>query len=60
MKQTEITTSIAVKDALQADQVKKAFELMHVNFRAEGIIKMAQLFKTDPFIRSLVKRQLKP
>ncbi|WP_029209637.1 hypothetical protein [Aquimarina agarilytica] len=58
MKEAEIKTPVRVTDALQEDQVKKAFELMVVNFRAEGIIKMAQLFKTDPFVRSIVKRKL--
>jgi|GEM_PF-6476941 len=59
MKKITINTQVAVKDSLQADQVKKAFELMVTNFRAEGIIKMVQLFKSDAFIRGVVKRKLK-
>jgi len=58
MKNTEIATKVTVNDALQADQVKKAFELMVANFGATGIIKMAQLFKRDPFIRTIVTRKL--
>ncbi len=59
MKKIAISTQVAIKDSLQADQVGKAFELMVTNFGAQGIIKMAQLFKSDPFVRSIVKRKLK-
>lgn len=59
MQKITINTQVDVKDTLQADQVKKAFELMVANFGAKGIIKMAQLFKSDPFVRSIVKRKLK-
>ena len=59
MRKIEINTLVEIKDSKQADQVTKAFELMVTNFGAQGIIKMAQLFKTDAFVRSIVKRKLK-
>ena len=59
MRKIEINTEVEIKDPMQADQVKKAFQLMVANFGAKGIIKMAQLFKSDPFVRSVVKRKLK-
>ncbi|MBP2831258.1 hypothetical protein J8281_03575 [Aquimarina sp. U1-2] len=50
-----ITVQLKAKNQVEAGQVKKAFETMVKNFKAEGIIKMEHMFKTDPFVRNIVK-----
>ena len=59
MKKTTITTTLSVANAAQEDKVAKAFTLMVTNFGANGIIKMAQLFQKDAFVRAIVKQKLK-
>ncbi len=56
---TQITINISVTDRIEAQRVLQAFETMNKNFGAKGIIKLEQLFLNDPFIRNLVKMQLK-
>ena len=57
--ESQVTVNIKVKNKTEADQVQKAFETMHKNFGAKGIIKMEQLFLKDAFIRNLVKIKIK-
>ena len=53
-----ISLKLKAKNQVEAGQVKKAFETMIQNFQAEGIIKMEKIFRSDPFVRNVVKMKL--
>ncbi|KAA1244528.1 hypothetical protein [Aquimarina sp. RZ0] len=55
----QVTVNIEVKDTTEVQRVQKAFETMHKNFGAKGIIKMEQMFLNDAFIRNLVKIKIR-
>lgn len=59
MKEFSISVNIPVKNQVEAEQVKRAFDTMIQNFQAEGIIKMEKIFRSDPFVRNVVKMKLK-
>ena len=58
MDEFEISVKVKAKNQVEAGQVKRAFETMIKNFQAEGIIKMEKIFKSDPFVRNMVKLKL--
>ena len=58
MNEFDISVRVKAKNQVEAGQVKKAFETMIKNFQAEGIIKMEKIFKSDPFVRNMVKLKL--
>ena len=59
MKEFSISVNIPAKNQVEAGQVKRAFDTMIQNFQAEGIIKMEKIFRSDPFVRNVVKMKLK-
>ena len=59
MDEFDISVKVRAKSQIEAGQVKKAFETMISNFSAVGIIKMEKIFKSDPFIRNMVKLKLR-
>lgn len=59
MKEFKLNITLTARDEKEAEQVKGAFQTMIRNFKAEGIIKMEKIFKTDAFIRNMVKMKLK-
>lgn len=58
MGEFNISVRLKAKNQIEAGQVKKAFETMISNFQAEGVIKMEKIFKSDPFVRNMVKLKL--
>ncbi|PTB98001.1 hypothetical protein C9994_00140 [Marivirga lumbricoides] len=58
MEEFNINVKLHAKSKVEASQVKKAFETMVDSFKAEGIIKMEKIFKTDAFVRNVVKMKL--
>ena len=58
MEEFDIAVKVKAKNQVEAGQVKKALETMMSNFSAVGIIKMEKIFKSDPFIRNMVKLKL--
>lgn len=58
MNEFDISVRVKAQNQVEAGQVKKAFETMIKNFQAEGIIKMEKIFKSDPFVRNMVKLKL--
>ena len=58
MEEFDIAVKVKAKNQVEAGQVKKALETMISNFSAVGIIKMEKIFKSDPFIRNMVKLKL--
>ncbi len=58
MEKFDIQVKLKAKNQVEANQVKKAFEMMISTFKAEGIIKMERIFKTDAFVRNVVKMKL--
>lgn len=58
MEEFKIEVKLTAKNQIEANQVKKAFETMVSSFKAEGIIKMEKIFKTDAFVRNVVKMKL--
>ncbi|GAA5036632.1 hypothetical protein GCM10011506_30050 [Marivirga lumbricoides] len=58
MEEFNINVKLQAKSKVEASQVKKAFETMVDSFKAEGIIKMEKIFKTDAFVRNVVKMKL--
>ena len=58
MEDFTISVKVKAKNQVEAGQVKKAFETMIHSFEANGIIKMEKIFKTDPFVRNIVKMKL--
>ena len=58
MDEFEISVKVKAKNQVEAGQVNRAFETMIKNFQAEGIIRMEKIFKSDPFIRNMIKLKL--
>jgi len=58
MEEFKVEVKLKAKNQVEANQVKKAFETMISSFKAEGIIKMEKIFKTDVFVRNVVKMKL--
>lgn len=58
MEEFNLNVKLKAKNQLEAGQVKKAFETMVSTFQAEGIIKMEKIFKSDAFVRNVVKMKL--
>lgn len=58
MEEFNIQLKLKAKNQVEAKQVQKAFETMIGTFKAEGIIKMEKIFRTDPFARNVVKMKL--
>ncbi|PTB92091.1 hypothetical protein C9994_14530 [Marivirga lumbricoides] len=58
MEEFELNIKLKAKNQVEANQVKKAFETMVTSFKAEGIIKMEKIFKSDAFVRNVVKMKL--
>lgn len=58
MEDFNISVKVKAKNQVEAGQVKRAFETMVSNFRVEGIIKMDKMFRTDPYVRNVVKLKL--
>ncbi len=58
MEEFNLNIRLKAKNQVEANQVKKAFETMVSSFKAEGIIKMERIFKSDPFVRNVVKMKL--
>lgn len=58
MEDFNISVKVTAKNQVEAGQVKRAFETMIKNFQAEGIIRMEKIFKSDPFIRNMIKLKL--
>ena len=58
MDEFKIELKLKAKNQVEANQVKKAFETMITSFKAEGIIKMEKIFKSDAFVRNVVKMKL--
>ena len=59
MEEFNLQVKLHAKSKVEAGQVKKAFETMISTFKAEGIIKMERIFKSDPFVRNALKMKLK-
>ena len=58
MNEFDISVKVKAKNQAEAGQVKRAFETMVNHFSAVGIIKMEKIFKTDAFVRNVVKMKL--
>jgi hypothetical protein len=58
MEEFNLNIKLKAKNQVEAGQVKKAFETMVSTFQAEGIIKMEKIFKSDAFVRNVVKMKL--
>ncbi|MGK7390286.1 MAG: hypothetical protein ACNS60_08040 [Candidatus Cyclobacteriaceae bacterium M2_1C_046] len=58
MEEFELNIKLKAKNQVEANQVKKAFETMVNSFHADGIIKMEKIFKSDAFVRNVVKMKL--
>jgi H2-forming N5,N10-methylenetetrahydromethanopterin dehydrogenase-like enzyme len=58
MEEFNLNIKLKAKNQVEANQVKKAFETMVSSFKAEGIIKMEKIFKSDAFVRNVVKMKL--
>ena len=58
MEEFDIAVKVKAKNQVEAGQVKKALETMISNLSAVGVIKMEKIFKSDPFIRNMVKLKL--
>ena len=58
MEEFNLNIKMKAKNQVEANQVKKAFETMVATFKAEGIIKMEKIFKSDAFVRNVVKMKL--
>lgn len=58
MEEFNLNIKLKAKNQVEAGQVKKAFETMVSTFKAEGIIKMEKIFKSDAFVRNVVKMKL--
>ncbi|GAA0893620.1 hypothetical protein GCM10009122_32990 [Fulvivirga kasyanovii] len=58
MEEYNFNIKLKAKNQVEAGQVKKAFETMVSTFQAEGIIKMEKIFKSDAFVRNVVKMKL--
>ena len=58
MEDFELQIKLKAKNQVEANQVKKAFEMMISTFKAEGIIKMEKIFRTDAFARNVVKMKV--
>lgn len=58
MEQFKVEVKLKAKNQAEAGQVKKAFETMIATFQAEGIIKMEKIFRSDAFVRNVVKMKL--
>ncbi|GAB4242789.1 MAG: hypothetical protein Tsb0034_20400 [Ekhidna sp.] len=58
MEDFDLQIKLKAKNQLEANQVKKAFEMMISTFKAEGIIKMEKIFRTDAFARNVVKMKV--
>jgi hypothetical protein len=58
MEEFELNIKLKAKNQVEANQVKKAFETMVSSFKADGIIKMEKIFKSDAFVRNVVKMKL--
>ncbi|MGB3465078.1 MAG: hypothetical protein WBA74_07405 [Cyclobacteriaceae bacterium] len=58
MDEYNIEIKLKAKNSTEASKVKNAFDTMVKNFQAEGIIKLEKIFKTDAFVRNLVKMKV--
>lgn len=58
MSEFKIELKLEAESQLEARKVKNAFETMIDTFKAEGIIKMERIFKTDAFVRNIVKMKV--
>ncbi|GAB3343934.1 hypothetical protein GCM10027429_35190 [Marivirga atlantica] len=58
MEEFNLNIKLKAKNQVEANQVKKAFETMVSSFKADGIIKMEKIFKSDAFVRNVVKMKL--
>ncbi|MGB5930028.1 MAG: hypothetical protein WBH03_17735 [Cyclobacteriaceae bacterium] len=58
MEEFNLNVRLKAKNQVEANQVKKAFETMVSTFNADGIIKMERIFKSDAFVRNVVKMKL--
>lgn len=58
MEEFNLSIKLKAKNQVEANQVKKAFETMVDTFKADGIIKMEKIFKSDVFVRNVVKMKL--
>ena len=58
MEEFNLNITLKAKNQVEANQVKKAFETIVSTFKAEGIIKMEKIFKSDAFVRNVVKMKL--
>lgn len=58
MEEFNLNIKLKAKNQVEANQVKKAFETMVSTFKAEGIIRMERIFKSDAFVRNVVKMKL--
>lgn len=58
MEEFDLQIKLKAKNQVEANQVKKAFETMISTFKAQGIIKMEKIFRTDAFARNVVKMKV--
>jgi hypothetical protein len=58
MEEFNLNIKLKAKNQVEVNQVKKAFETMVSTFKVEGIIKMEKIFKSDAFVRNVVKMKL--
>ena len=58
MEEFKLQVKLKAKSQGEAHKVKQAFETMITHFKAESIIKMEQLFRSDAFIRNVVKMKI--
>ncbi|MTI23080.1 hypothetical protein E1176_18765 [Fulvivirga sp. RKSG066] len=58
MEEFNLNIKLKAKNQVEVNQVKKAFETMVATFKVEGIIKMEKIFKSDAFVRNVVKMKL--
>lgn len=58
MEEFKIEVKLKAKNPAEARQVKQAFETMIATFRAEGIVRMEKIFRSDAFVRNVVKMKL--
>lgn len=58
MEEFDLNIKLTAKNQVEANQVKKAFETMVSTFKAEGIVRMERIFKSDAFVRNVVKMKL--
>jgi len=58
VEEFNLNIKLKAKNQVEANQVKKAFETMVSTFKPEGIIKMEKIFKSDAFVRNVVKMKL--